>query len=134
VKTGDVPQDATPALLGMGKALYAVGADGSYELVRSTGWEAEDIVLTQALDEVARHTHDALTRARAGATSPLEYHMYRSRMDVLVLAQTTGFFKWQVKRHLRADLFARLSERTRARYASALGLSLAQLNALPEAT
>lgn len=131
MKRDDVPQDVARALHGQRKALYAVDERGEYGIVRSAGWEAEEIVLDQAISEFEEQAAAALERAKRGAASPLEVHMLRCRMDVLVLAQSTGFFRWQVRRHLRPDRFRRLSARQRARYASALGLTVDQLDSLP---
>ncbi len=58
--------------------------------------------------------------------------MRHRRMDVLVLAQSTGFFQWQVRRHLRPATFRRLSAARRARYASALGIDVQELSTLPD--
>ena len=131
MKKVDVPQQVARALRGQRKALYATNERGEYGLVQSAGWEAEEIVLDQAISEFEEQAADAHARVLGGLASPLEYHMLRCRMDVLVLAQATGFFRWQVRRHLRAATFRRLSARQRARYANALGLSVEQLNALP---
>jgi hypothetical protein len=133
VKDGEVPQDRARTLDGQRKALYAVNEQGEYHIVKSAGWEAEEIVLNQAIVECDEQTADAWDRARRGLTSPLEYHMRRRRMDVLVLAQSTGFFQWQVRRHLRPETFRRLSARQFARYADALGLTREQLVTLPPA-
>lgn len=133
MKEGDVPQDHARTFDGQRKALYAVDEHGEYRIVKSAGWEAEEIVLNQAIGECDEQTADAWDRARRGLTSPLEYHMRRRRMDVLVLAQSTGFFQWQVRRHLRTDAFPRLSPRQFARYADALGLTIEQLMTLPPA-
>ncbi|HUR28829.1 MAG TPA: hypothetical protein VM509_11625 [Planctomycetota bacterium] len=127
----DVPQDRAKAFQGRKKALYAQGEDGKYRVVPSSGWEAEEIVLDQAIEEYERAAADAFARAKAGTTSPLEYHMCQRRMDVVLLAQSTGFFRWQVKRHLRPGAFAKLSNSKRARYAEALGLEASALDQLP---
>lgn len=132
MNTDDVPQDVARALVGQRKALYAVDARGAYRIVRSAGWEAEEIVLDQALAECEEQAADAHARALRGETSPLEYHMYARRMDVLVLAQSTGFFRWQVRRHLRPGAFRRLSAARRARYANALGVGVQELGSLPD--
>ncbi len=133
MKEGDVPQDRGRTLDGKRKALYAVDERGAYRIVRSAGWDAEEIVLNQAIAECDTHTAGAYDRARRGLTSPLEYHMCARRMDVLILAQSTGFFQWQVRRHLRPEIFGSLSAAKLARYADALGLTVEQLNALPPA-
>lgn len=132
MKQDEVPQFETKAMNGEGKALYALDANGQYTVVRSAGWEAEDIVLTQALEECERLASDAHARAQRGETSALEYHMFKRRMDVVILSQSTGYFQWRVRRHLRPGAFAKLSPSIRVRYADALGLTAAQLDQLPE--
>jgi hypothetical protein len=133
VKDNEVPQFETKAMNGEGKALYALDAQGNYTVVRSAGWEAEDIVLSQAIEECERLAADAYVRAKRGETSPLEYHMFKRRMDVLVLAQSTGYFQWRVRRHLRPNAFAKLPADIRNRYSEVLGIPLPQLDTLPDA-
>jgi hypothetical protein len=48
-------------------------------------------------------------------------------MDLALLAQTTGLWRWRIRRHFRPQVFARLSPALRRRYADALGLSLEAL-------
>jgi hypothetical protein len=123
----DVPQEGNATLGGHRKAVYAVADDGRVRLVASRGWEVEEIVTRQALDDLERRAREALERARAGQASPLEYHMYRSRMDLALLAQTTGLWRWRIRRHFRPAVFAGLPETLRRRYADALGLPLEAL-------
>jgi hypothetical protein len=123
----DVPQEGNATLGGHRKAVYAVAEDGKLRLVASRGWEAEEIVTRQAVEDLERRAQAARARALAGETSPLEYHMYRARMDVTLLSQTTGLWAWRVRRHLRPRLFARLPLRLRRRYAEALGIALEAL-------
>lgn len=131
MKENEVPQFETKAMNGEGKALYALDSQGNYTVVRSAGWEAEDIVLEQAIAECERLAAEAFARAKRGESAPLEYHMYKKRMDVVVLSQSTGYFQWRVRRHLRADVFPKLSADIRARYSEALGIPVDQLAVLP---
>ena len=123
----DVPQEGNATLAGYRKAVYAVADDGKVRVVASRGWEVEEIVTRQAIEELARLAREARERCRAGLTSPLEYHMYRARMDVALLSQTTGVWRWRIRRHFKPRVFARLSPALRQRYADALGLSLEAL-------
>ena len=132
MKKHEVPQQNAKAFMGHSKLLYAVDESGRYVPAPSNGWEAEEIVLDQAIAEYQRLTADAWNRARAGRASPLEYHMYHERMDVVLLSQTTGYFKWRVRRHLQPGAFQKLPARIRARYAEALGMEAARLDVLPE--
>lgn len=124
----DVPQEGNATLDGHSKAVYAVGDDGRLRIVPSRGWEVEETVTRQALEDLERRAAEARERALAGRSSPLEYHMYRARMDVALLAQATGLWRWRVRRHFRPDVFARLPQRLRSRYAEALGMDVASLD------
>lgn len=132
MKDAEVPQQPAKAFLGHSKALYAQGADGAMHIVPSAGWEAEEIVLDQAIAEFEEAARDAAERFRRGEGSALEAHMYARRMDVMLLASAAGFWQWQVRRHLRPGAYARLSPARKARYAEALGTDAAALERLPE--
>ncbi|MDQ7988225.1 MAG: helix-turn-helix transcriptional regulator [Candidatus Dactylopiibacterium sp.] len=131
MKTEDVPQDDNYTLGGHRKGVYARDAAGRMVLVSSRGWEVEEIVTDQALHTLASQAAQAHARALSGLAAPLEYWMYARRMDPELLAQTTGLWRWRVRRHLRAEIFARLSPALLQRYADALGLPPAQLATLP---
>ena len=123
----EVPQEGNSTLGGHRKALYARGDDGKLHIVQSAGWEVEEIVTRQAIDDLLRLTEDARQRVLAGQTSPLEYHMYRVRMDVPLLSQASGIWQWRIRRHFRPAVFARLSPALLARYSDAMGVTIEQL-------
>ena len=127
MRDSEVPQEGNSTLGGHRKAMYARGEDGKLHIVQSTGWEVEEIVTRQAVDDLLRLTEDARQRVLAGQTSPLEYHMYRVRMDIPLLAQASGIWQWRIRRHFRPDLFARLSPALLATYADAMGMTVEQL-------
>lgn len=126
-----VPQEGNATLGGHRKAVYARDPQGRLVIAASAGWEAEEIVTTRAVDALRAQADDALQRARAGRTAPLEYWMYTRRMDLPMLAQTTGLWQWRVRRHLQPARFAGLSAPLLQRYADALGLPAATLRTLP---
>ncbi len=127
----EVPQDGNKTLGGHRKAMYARDADGRIVVVPSTGWEVEEIVTTQAGDALQAQAEAARAAARAGTGSPLAYWMYARRMDLPLLAQATGFWQWQVRRHL-AKPVAALAPHTLERYAKALVLPPGRLLSCPE--
>ena len=131
LKKDEVPQDKALALGGVRKLMYAVDDSGDYASIVSAGWEAEDYATIAAVREIDRLRDAALVRARAGETAPLEYHMYARRMEPATLSQTTGWPEWRVKRHFRPDIFQHLPANMMARYGEALGLTIAELRALP---
>lgn len=123
----EVPQEGNSTLGGHRKAMYARGTDGKLHIVQSAGWEVEEIVTKQAVDDLLRLTEEARQRVLAGQTSPLEYHMYRVRMDVPLLAQASGIWQWRIRRHFRPAIFAGLSASLLATYADAMGMAVEQL-------
>jgi len=127
-----VPQDASPTYGGLRKLLYAVDAEGRYTGVQSSGWEAESFSTELAVSEIDRQRDDAWRRAHDGNASPLEYHMYRQRMDVDTLATVSGIWRWRTRRHFKAKVYAKLSDSLLARYADAMGVSVAALKTLPD--
>jgi hypothetical protein len=112
------------------KVVYVVDKDGHYLIAQSGGMEAEVTVTEEAVAWFARQAEDAHQRALRGETSPLEYHMFRLRMDVPTLAQATGLWRWRVRRHLTTKGFANLTPKLQELYAEAMGLSIAQLQTL----
>lgn len=124
----EVPQEGSVTYDGHSKGVYARGAEGRLQLVASRGWEVEEIVTRQAVEMFDALAARARERVRAGQAAPLEYHMYRARMDIPLLAQASGLWQWRVRRHLRPAIFRKLSLALRARYAEALGLTPAELD------
>jgi len=132
MKKKDIPQQSHRLYEGETKAVYAINENGKLEMAQTSGWEVETDVLQQAIDEIKRLADEALQRVRNGESSPLEYHMYTQKMDLPMLAQAVGLFKWQVKKHLRPKGFARLKHKQLALYAQVLGLDTEALKEIPD--
>jgi hypothetical protein len=126
-----VPQEGNTALGGQKKAVYAKDGDGQIVVVASRGWEVEEIVTLQAVEDMQVLTETARRKVLAGVSAPLEYWMCARRMDLTLLSQSTGIWRWRIRRHLRPAVFATLSSNLLARYAEALGLSVQALQHLP---
>lgn len=126
--TNEVPQEGNATLGGHRKALYARGANGRLRIVQSVGWEVEEIVTRQAVEDLNRLAEEARQRVASGLTSALEYHMHKARMDVALLAQTTGLWQWRIRQHFRPAVFASLSPALRQRYAEAMGIGVDRLD------
>lgn len=112
------------------KAVYAVDQNGHYQMVRSGGDEAEITVTLEAVAWFEQLAHEALQRVRKGESSPLDYFMYRQRMDIPTLSQATGIWQWRIRRHLRPNVFASMSAAMLQRYADAMNISVAELTSL----
>lgn len=124
MKISEVPQDPIKTMQGVRKALYAVDERGEYTRTTTRGWEAEEIVLTQVIDDFEAKAREAAVRLRRGEASPIEYFMHKKWMDPLTLAQAMGLYRWQVKRHCKPAVFRRLDKKTLAEYARLFGVSV----------
>jgi hypothetical protein len=132
MKKEEVPQDISRTYGGHRKVIYALNDGGDYETVESSGWETEEFVTLMAVEELRQLAADAYQRAQKGISSPLEYHMYSKRLDVAGLAQASGFFQWQIRRHLKPRVFAGLSQARLNRYCEVLGVAISDLKTLPD--
>jgi hypothetical protein len=132
MKKQDVPQDNSPTYGGHKKVIYATNDAGQYETVGSSGWETEQFATSMAVDAINELALAAYWRGQQGLSSPLEYHMYAKRFDIAGLSQATGLFQWQIKRHIKPAIFARLSSKKRLRYLDVLQLTATELQTLPQ--
>jgi len=122
MRENEVPQEINNTLDGNRKAIYAIDEEGNYKTVASKGWSVEEIVTSQAVEEFERLASDALKRAEDKKCSMLEYYMYSNRMDLELLSQTTGFFKWTIKRDFKISNFKKMSKKRFKIYADILDL------------
>jgi len=127
-----VPQDNSETYANMKKAIYATGEDGKMQTVGSSGWDVEEIATKAALEEIEESIRVAYEEVKTGRKSPLYYHMYDARMDLLVLAQSTGFFQWTIKRHFKPEVFQKLSEKKLLEYCEVLGKTVDELKTIPK--
>ncbi len=125
MKKEDVPQDKSSLVSKNIKELYyATDENGNYTTELSSGWEAKTIALESSMDTIKEREEDALRLIEDGQASPLLYFMEKSKMDLPILAGYVGMWQWRVKRHLKASVFNRLSDRVLSKYAEAFEISL----------
>lgn len=134
MRADEVPQDTSSTYGGHRKLLYAQADSGEYTGVQSTGWEVEAQATRDAIAQFEHWAVQARAQVEAGQKSPLYFHMYDCRMDLPLLSQLTGLWRWRVKRHFQPKVFARLSESVLARYASAMDKPIAVIKTLPDGT
>lgn len=122
----DIPQDNSKIFRGQRKVIYAT-KDGKFEAGKSNGWVEEEFATQQAVDELNQQTEQALQAVKNGEKSAIYYLMYKNRYDLQSLAQATGFWQWQVKRHFKPEVFAKLSAEKLQRYAGVFVIEIKQL-------
>jgi len=133
MKKEDIPQD-TGAFGKITKEIqYATDAEGHYTTGLSNGWEVKNSANDAAWGDIEERVRTAKERVLRKEASPLLYFMELKLMDVKVLAAYTGFWGWQVRRHLRPSVFKRLSDRRLERYAKVFEVEVDDLkNRFPQ--
>ncbi len=131
MRVDEVPQQPS-ILAGRSRACYARDANDRFVVTPSRGWDVEAIANGEAQAAIDEHVAAALAQVRAGAASPLAWHMARFHMDAKLLAATMGIGRWRVRRHLRPAVFAKLAPAMLARYGALFGIDPAELSRLPE--
>ncbi len=123
-----VPQDDKNVLEGKLKVLkYATDKDGSYTKVQSVGWEPENIVLSQAWEEINERVSAIRQKVNDGLLSPIAYHKEKQMLDTGMLAGYVDYPTFLVNLHMKPWFFKRLSEKQLQRYANAFRITLDEL-------
>ncbi len=125
----DVPQDQGIAE-GLEEVCYAVNEDGEYVLASSRGWEPKNVANDQAWDLLEQQLDEARQKVLSGKCSQLAFLMAKNQMDIRLLSQYSGFYAWQVRRHLKPSVFSRLSSEKLDRYAVLFKVSIKELTSL----
>ncbi|MBL1280458.1 MAG: hypothetical protein COA33_009310 [Fluviicola sp.] len=127
MKKDELPQDKGDLENFTREVCYVKNKDGKYEKGLSTGWEAKQAALDNAWEEIERVVAQTKESVLNGKVSPIKYYMELQVMDMPVLAGYTGFWSWQIKRHLKPKVFAKLSPSKLEKYAKAFDITVNQL-------
>lgn len=130
MKKQEVPQDLSSLGKITKEICYATDDSGKYTTELSQGWDVKMSALDVAWQDIAERVSAAREKVLKQEASPLLYFMELKLMDIGVLAAYTGFWKWQVRRHLRPAVFSRLSGRKLQRYTEVFDISINDLNTL----
>jgi len=62
--------------------------------------------------------------------SQVLFFMEKRLMDMTTISAYTGFWKWQIKRHMKPAVFRNLSDKKLQRYADTFNVSLTELKTM----
>jgi hypothetical protein len=96
----------------------------------SSGWDVKINALDVAWKDVEERIAKAKQNVLNGEASPLLFFMEYRLMDIGILSDYTGFWKWQIKRHLKSDVFKKLSEKKLLKYAEAFNVTSEDLKTM----
>jgi hypothetical protein len=127
MKKEDVPQDLSSLGKITKEVCYATDESGKYVTELSRGWDIKITALDTAWDDVEQRIAAARQIVLTNEASPLLFFMEKGLMDISILAGYTGFWKWQIKRHLKPGAFTKLSQEKLQRYAEVFNVSVDDL-------
>lgn len=127
-----VPQDNSSTYSNHKKAIYAQDDDGKIKVIGSSGWIVEEMATKQALQDLEDLSKEAYCAVKKGEKSPLYYYMYALRMDLQLLAESTAFFKWTIKKDFNPTHFSKIKLSRLNIYADALGKTPESLKTIEE--
>jgi len=127
MKKEDVPQDLSSLGKITKEVCYATDESGNYVKELSKGWDVKINALDAAWDDIEKRKKVAKDKVLNKEASPLLFFMERALMDITILAGYTGFWKWQIKRHLKPEVFENLPDKKLQRYADVFNVSVSRI-------
>jgi hypothetical protein len=122
----DIPQEENSTLNGQQKVMYAPNTNGEFQTF-NYGSEVEEYATKLAVEEYEILMAQSLKDIKRNISSPIEYYMFKNRMDLPTLASAVDMFAFRVKRHLRADIYKKLNDKMLNKYAFAFQIELEEL-------
>jgi len=127
MKKKDLPQDESKLDDVTRELCYAQDEEGNYTTDLSKGWEVKAKALDVAWKDIKERTDEARSKVERGEASPVLFFMESRLMDLPILAGYTGFWQWTIKRHLKPEIFKKLSQKKLQKYADAFDVSVEEL-------
>ncbi len=130
MKKEDVPQDVSALGKITTEVCYATDKEGKYTTEQSRGWDVKITALNVTWQNVEERIAAARQKVLNNEASPLLFFMEKNVMDINILAGYTGFWKWQVKKHLKPAVFKKLSNNKLLKYAEVFNVTVDELNTM----
>jgi hypothetical protein len=130
MKKENVPQDEGALGKVTKEVCYVTDGSGKYTTQLSSGWQVKSEALDVAWKDVEQRIAGARQRVLNGEASPLLFFMELRLMDMGILSDYTGYWKWQIKRHLRPEVFKSLSDKKLQKYAETFNVTVEELKTM----
>jgi len=98
MKKENVPQDISALGKITKEVCYATDSSGKYVTELSSGWDVKINALDVAWEDIAKRTEIAKQKVINKEASPLLFFMEYRLMDISILSDYSGYWKWQIKR------------------------------------
>ena len=130
MKKEDVPQDLSSLGKITTEICYATDESGNYTTQQSRGWDVKISALDVTWENVEKRMKEAKEKMERGEVSPLLYFMEKNVMDLAILSDYTGFWKWRIRRHLKPAVFSKLSDKALQKYAEVFNITVEELKTM----
>jgi len=130
MKKENVPQDMSSLGKITKEVCYATDSSGKYVTELSSGWDVKINALDVAWKDVQERIAKAKQRVLNDEASPILFFMEYRLMDLEILAGYSGFWKWQIKQHLKPEVFNKLSDKKLQKYADAFNVKLEDIKTM----
>lgn len=130
MKKEEVPQDLSSLGKITKEICYATDETGKYTTQLSDGWQVKTNALDVTWNEIEKKIQAAKQKVLRNEASPILFFMEKNVMNVGILSSYTGFFKWQVRRHLKPDVFKKLSPKKINKYAEVFNVAADELKTM----
>ena len=130
MKKEEVPQDLSSLGKITKEVCYATDDKGKYVTELSKGWDIKTNALDAAWIDIEERIVAAKEKVLRNDVSPILYFMEKKLMDIGILAGYTGFWKWQIKRHLKPGVFNKLSNKILNKYAGVFNVTVQELKTM----
>ena len=130
MKKENVPQDLSALGKITKEVCYATDESGKYTTQLSQGWDVKINALDVTWSDIQQKINAARERVLHNEVSPILFFMEKNVMNIGILSSYTGFFKWQIKRHLKPAVFKKLSHKKLNKYAEVFNITIDELKTL----
>jgi hypothetical protein len=130
MKKENIPQDPSGLNNFTKEVVYATDNNGNYVTELSSGWEVKSTALNVAWKDIEERITAAKQKVQNKEASPVLFFMELRLMDAGIVSAYTGFWKWQIKRHLKPAVFEKLSPKKIQKYAEAFNVSVTELKTM----
>ena len=127
MKKKDLPQDKSSLEKMTRELCYVKNKKNKYEAQLSKGWKVKTDALKSTWDFINEEVKLAHRQVSEGEKSPVYYFFVLKLMDFQILKSYTGFWKFQIKKHMTKKGFEKLNEKKLAKYAAAFDISIEEL-------
>ena len=130
MKKDEIPQDLSALGKITKEVCYATDSSGKYTTELSSGWDVKIEALNTAWGDIEKRIAAAKQKVLNNEASPIYFFMEYRLMDVSILADYTGFWQWQIKRHLKPSVYKGLSDKKLQKYAEAFNTTISDLKSM----